>query len=137
VQRWGEGPPGDGHPGLTALLQRAAPTLRQLNLVRVSEQSALLEASLPALRGAGFAASPLSAGTLARLSALTYLDLSGASLNGRAIPPSLRGLRELWFGAWAPEVGVARAVLAPGVTVLRCRLPSPRDLSTSRMPSSA
>jgi hypothetical protein len=122
----------DGHPGLAALLQRAAPTLQSLHLSRVGERSPLdlEQADMPALRCAGFAASPLTADTWARLSALTRLEATSVSLNGRALPPSLRGLRELAFGEWVPEAGVGRAALAPSVTALFCRLPNPDDLDS-------
>jgi hypothetical protein len=129
---WGERFSG-GHPGLAALLQRWAPTLQSLDLSLVGEWSLLSFQlpDLPALRAAGFEASPLAADTLARLSALTRLGVLKASLNGKALPPALRGLRELEFGNWAPAEGIAAgAALAPSLTSLCCRLPSPGDLDS-------
>jgi hypothetical protein len=99
-----------------------------LSGVREHSPASLQQTDLQALRGAGFAESPLAADTLARLSALNRLDVTGVSLNGRALPPSLRGLKELRFYRWAPDFGGGRAALAPGVTFLECTLTSDRHL---------
>jgi hypothetical protein len=126
--------PGDGHdghdgqPGLTAFLDRTAPTLRRLELIRVGARAELSDrlTGLEYLGLKAFEDAPAALGSLSALSGLTSLDAPESYLYADAPWASaLRSLKELKCWMFLPKVG--GAALAPSVTSLRCCLASPGD----------